>query len=249
MAIMFPLHSVEAIEKARAEGKTVEVYEGEKSWWAAGSMTKALAHTVEYKGAVLALGERNYYDDSDFYAVVWDEAAGKIREIEYGTTRFAGGGNAIIDATDEVRAKADDYLVRWALEKLIRDDKADARRVAKGKRVRVVKGRKVKIGTEGLVFYMGERSYGYGSRATRIGIALDDDEMERETRERRDGSTYTVSRHKNVVWTYLHNVEVIDPASYETPVEELRKYAERARGRYRLTSVAASARMGLAVVA
>ncbi|HEX7013594.1 MAG TPA: hypothetical protein VF161_12640, partial [Steroidobacteraceae bacterium] len=174
--------------------------------------------------------------------------AGKIREIGYDTTRFAGGGNAIIDATDEVRAKADDYLVKWALEELIRNDKANARRVAKGKRVRVVKGRKVKIGTEGVVFHMEERSYGYGLRATRIGIALDD-EMEHETRERRDGSTYTVSRHKNVVWTYQDNVEVIDPASYETPVEELRKYAERARGSYRLTSMTTSARMGLAVVA
>ena len=36
-------------------------------------------HEVSYEGAVLSTGEVNGYDDSDFYAVVWDEASGSIK--------------------------------------------------------------------------------------------------------------------------------------------------------------------------
>ena len=37
-------------------------------------------------GVVLSTGEHNYHDDSDFFAVVWDNE-GCVREIEYATTR------------------------------------------------------------------------------------------------------------------------------------------------------------------
>lgn len=59
----------------------------------------------------------------------------------------------------------------------------EARRIAKGKRVRVVSGKKVPIGTEGEVFWMGDSKFG-----TRVGI-----------------DAPALGR----VFTALHNVEVI----------------------------------------
>lgn len=56
-------------------------------------------------GKVLRTWERNGYHDSDFYATIWDEERDGPREVEYDTTRFAGGGNATVDATDEVKEK------------------------------------------------------------------------------------------------------------------------------------------------
>ena len=41
-----------------------------------------------FAGKVLADRERNFYDDSDFYVVVFDE--GQLKSYEYGSTRFAG---------------------------------------------------------------------------------------------------------------------------------------------------------------
>lgn len=56
----------------------------------------------KYVGQVLCLGEHNYYDDSDFYALVFDPKDGKVHEIIYDTTRFASTGmNAVVDATEE----------------------------------------------------------------------------------------------------------------------------------------------------
>lgn len=82
--------------------------------------------TVTYEGAVLATRERNGYHDSDFYAVVWDEEAGRLTTVEYGTTRFPSCGSAEVDATDEVIEKAR----AWTLEATIRREIShEARRV------------------------------------------------------------------------------------------------------------------------
>lgn len=37
--------------------------------------------------------ERNGYDDSDFHVVYWDDRIGEIRNVQYGSTRYAGGWN------------------------------------------------------------------------------------------------------------------------------------------------------------
>lgn len=73
------------------------------------------AHEESWTGCVLRLGEHNWHDDSDFYALVWDEEQGEVREIEYATTRgWTYHDSAKVDATDEVRAKA----VAWQAEQL-----------------------------------------------------------------------------------------------------------------------------------
>jgi len=60
-----------------------------------------------YVGCVLATRERNGYDDSDFYAVVWDEEKQCCRDITYATTRaWTYNNGAVVDATEEVKRKA-----------------------------------------------------------------------------------------------------------------------------------------------
>lgn len=63
-----------------------------------------------FEGATLSLREANGYNDSDFYALVWNAEKGAPEEINYDTTRFAGGGSAFVDATDEVKAAYAAYL-------------------------------------------------------------------------------------------------------------------------------------------
>lgn len=67
-----------------------------------------LGHETSYEGMVLRLGEHNWYDDSDFYALVWDEATQSVKKITYATTRgWTYHNGAKVDASPEVRAKAE----------------------------------------------------------------------------------------------------------------------------------------------
>jgi hypothetical protein len=52
---------------------------------------------AKFVGCVYGLGEHNYYNDSDFYALYLDIENGTLESEEYNTTRFAGGGVADID--------------------------------------------------------------------------------------------------------------------------------------------------------
>lgn len=110
-----------------------------------------------YIGATLKTGEHNYYDDSDFYAIVWDVEAGKSRKIEYATTRgWTYGNQATVDATDEIKAAYRAWQkanMERAREELAREEALKPR---KGKMVRVVRGRKIPVGTVGVVFWFSE---------------------------------------------------------------------------------------------
>lgn len=119
---------------------------------------------VMYRGAVLDDRERNGYDDSDFYAVVWDEAAGTVRTVDYASTRYGGGGSCQIDATEEVREKARAWYRPIVAEHIRKADEAKRAKQAShfrvGDVVRVARGRKVPKGTEGSIRWMGKSYYG-----------------------------------------------------------------------------------------
>lgn len=137
---------------------------------------------VLYEGAVLDDREENGYHDSDFYAVVWDEAEKKCKRLEYNTTRFAGGGSCRVDATEEVKEKARLWMEGWYVAVLTDKAERESKVVERGKRVRVVRGRKVAIGTEGEVFLTQEQvfsprfrnGYKQGPDSIKIGLALSD---------------------------------------------------------------------------
>lgn len=128
-----------------------------------------------YHGCVLDTYEHNGYHDSYWYAVVWDEAAGRIKEIEYDTTAAPGGGWAEIDVTPEVARTVYRYLHRGARAWFDGQyNEEQAKEVRKGDMVIVTRGRKVQKGTMGKVFWIGKR-YNYYTRTNelRVGIEFD----------------------------------------------------------------------------
>jgi hypothetical protein len=167
-----------AAGKARFEGRDKIGYRGNPG-----------AYYVAHEGTTLTSRERNYYDDSDFYALYWDADAGTIGTTTYATTR--GGGTddnyVTVDPTPEVLDAVRAWQAQQNYDALraaeLRDWTAAADAVVdparKGQRVKIVKGRKVPIGTEGTVFWVGqERTYrpvyrnGYNQPedAARIGL-------------------------------------------------------------------------------
>jgi hypothetical protein len=152
-----------------------------------------ICYLVEHEGTTLADREENWPDDSDWYVLYWDAERNAIGRDGYRTTRSGGTDSnyAKVDATPEVieavRAKVtEDNVVA------LRTAEADAWREAadeaispasKGAKVKVARGRKVPIGTEGTVFWVGEeREYGTFYRngyntplhAARVGFKTDE---------------------------------------------------------------------------
>lgn len=110
-----------------------------------------------YVGKVLELREMNGYDDSDFYAKVWDDEQNKPIEVMYASTRgwtYPNGAN--VDATPEVQAKYAAYKQAQHDQYLAAAAAKEKLTVAVGKSVKVVKGRKVPVGTVGKVFWVGQ---------------------------------------------------------------------------------------------
>lgn len=116
---------------------------------------------------------------------------GQFRWIEYGTTRFGGSSSCRVDATDEVKA----LFHAWVEENRVRMveglKRVQAAQIDCGARVRVVRGRKVPVGTEGTVFWLGPDQYAsYWTRRhnsndkARAGFQTD------------DGEKYFIDSHK-----------------------------------------------------
>lgn len=161
------------------------------------------------------------------YAIVWEPTGkptgiysaeprecGYFRRIQVGNSEFPGGTGQLfsyeVDASPEImeiyevwkRGKAFrkaeveyDYRQRSILE---------ARRmVAIDRWVRVTRGRKVRLGTEGLVFWIGASQWG-----TKVGIAIPrEDGTFRKTKKA--GRYSTFESYADVEWTYAKNCEVI----------------------------------------
>jgi hypothetical protein len=164
-----------------------------------------------FEGAVLCTREYNGYHDSDFYVIAWDKRNKRLRRYEYATTRFGGGGSASVDATDEVKDAAAAWLADQIFDRLKYENEADSRKVEPGKRVVVVKGRKVPKGTVGeVVWYQSAKEARYGRARVRI---LTDEGDEH----------YTDAR----------NCEVEDPSKHILPDAELRAKAEHLAQRVR----------------
>lgn len=132
-----------------------------------------------YVGCVLDTYEHNGYEDSDFYAICWDEEEQKVVRVCYDTTRFWGYGRADIDATLEVLRKVYRYYYNSGRKKFDSDWKfAQAKKVLKGDTVKVVRGRKIPQGTVGNVFWIGERYNIYSKKyEDRVGIDVDGERL------------------------------------------------------------------------
>jgi hypothetical protein len=130
-----------------------------------------MSASTKVLSGVLSEREYNGYDDSDFYATVWDGEV--VREVMVGTTRGVMEPVILVPATPEERALADVYLrVRKAL---VAFDLLQSKPYV-GSVVKVVSGRKIPIGTVGRVFWAGMKSFDKYGRwpALRLGVEMPD---------------------------------------------------------------------------
>lgn len=91
---------------SKTERERVEAYWAERGYNREGRRHAVVLYKT-HEGLCLREREANYYDDSDFYMLVWDEEAGEPKEIQFGTTRgwcYPCMGSSV-DATEEVREK------------------------------------------------------------------------------------------------------------------------------------------------
>ena len=119
-------------------------------------------------GLVLEKGEHKGYNDSDFYAVVWDAEKKCPTKVEYASTRgWTYPNTATIDAPVEVLKAYETYLHNLRVTRVRKKAEKEARTPRRGKDVKVVRGRKTPIGTEGVVIWLGECKF---SGKARVGI-------------------------------------------------------------------------------
>jgi hypothetical protein len=122
-----------------------------------------------HKGLVLQTYERNGYDDSDFYAVVWNEDKGCCEHICYASTRgWSYPNGASVDATPEVVAKADALAAKAKAEAAEKRAAREAITPTKGKTVRVITKSRGKdapeVGESGTVFYFAKDRFDRSGR-------------------------------------------------------------------------------------
>lgn len=94
----------------------------------------------EHHGCVLATYERNGYDDSDFYAVVWTGTY--VQHIEYASTRgWSYCNHADVDATSEVIEAANEWAYNHCLATAWERAADDVYKLQVGSTCEIVKGR------------------------------------------------------------------------------------------------------------
>lgn len=149
--------------------------------------TKNTGHDIwmvtTHEGVVIGLGEVNGYDDSDFYATVWNDATGAPEKVTYASTRgWTYPNGAAVDATPEVVAKYAAYCeaaMAAARAAAAAREAAAPKKGKKGKITRNVKGKHaIEAGVTGTIFWVGEdkfaRSYYGAAPKVRVGFEADD---------------------------------------------------------------------------
>jgi hypothetical protein len=115
-----------------------------------------------YVGLCLEEYERNGYGDSDFYMIIWNDTFNAPEHYCFASTRgwtYPSYGSRP-DATPRVLQAYKDWkdreaeAARWAAEF------EEAKTPRCGKEVKVVRGRKVPVGTTGRIFWTGSMLYG-----------------------------------------------------------------------------------------
>ena len=133
---------------------------------------------TSYEGRVLHWYERNGYQDSDWYADVWDDESDSIKVVLFDTTRCGCHGYAELDATDEVLRKVYRMNKQLASLSFDRGNRAQAMQIRKGDDVLITKGRKVKKGSVVPCFWAGTRYNPYSrTEEHRIGVEVDGERM------------------------------------------------------------------------
>ncbi len=141
----------------------------------------------------------------------WDADAGAIKSVWLGEETTYTIDCDFETVAEDVRKAFFDRNFKRQLS--LASDEAEV--PTKGRVVRVVRGKTSK-GAEGKVVVAIERPYGMGYRTSyemKLGIALDD---EMTTYVAKNGKTYPT--HKNMIWVWARNCEVINP---EVDIEDV----------------------------
>ena len=115
-----------------------------------------------HNGLCLETFERNYHDDSDFMMTVWNLEKNIPENICFASTRgwsYPSYGSKP-DATPEIQEKYDAWKEVSRIKSLAAAEAKEAATPRKYKTIRVVRGRKVPIGTVGVVFWVGSNRFG-----------------------------------------------------------------------------------------
>lgn len=143
------IHFCDSEEQAKANGCNVKPY-------SAGNNRTVWTYET-HNGLCLSQREMNGRDDSDFYMTVWNTETNAPQEICFASTRgwtYPSMGS-YVDATDDIKAAYAAYQQRQRDARAARHAKHEAATPSKGKLVKVIKGRKVPVGTVGRVFWHG----------------------------------------------------------------------------------------------
>lgn len=147
----------------------------------------------------------------------WDPATGSVKSMWLGEETKYTIDCDFATIADEVRRAFYLRHLKYYTEKAERA----AEIPDKGRTVKVVRGKTAK-GVEGKVVVAIERPYQMGYRTNlemKLGIALDD---EMTTYVAKNGKTYPT--HKNMVWVWARNCEVVNPEIDVTEVERRAMY-------------------------
>jgi len=115
-----------------------------------------------HSGLCIKDREENGYSDSDWYMTVWNFDKNQPEEIYFATTRgwsYPSYGS-YVDATPEVMALYNAWCEKKSEERYLAQIEAEKKAIRKFKEVKVIRGRKVPIGTAGRVFWIGEKRFG-----------------------------------------------------------------------------------------
>jgi hypothetical protein len=131
-----------------------------------------------HHGLVLKTYERNGYDDSDWYAIVWNPAKECLDHICYATTRgWSYCNGAEIDATPEILAAARSWQKAQDERREAELSTLRAQIPEKGSpvRVRVSRGKNARFNnTTGRIFWIGS---GYAAGTIRAGIEINGEKV------------------------------------------------------------------------
>ena len=123
-----------------------------------------------HAGAVLDTYEHNGYDDSDFFAVIWDGE--RVSAREYASTRgWTYHNGASVDATAQVQAAALAWYRRRLVPHLLEIEQAGTTAPRVGRHVRSLTRRGKNVGITGEVRWIGPDRYARDG-GERVGIAI-----------------------------------------------------------------------------
>jgi hypothetical protein len=167
---------------------------------------------VTFVGATLADREKNYHDDSDFYALVWDEAEGSCYAVHYATTRCATDprNRAVVDATPEVLEKVGSWARKQLTRSITEQEELSSKWPRLHKRVVSIskRSKKFPLGMEG--YCSDAYTDGYGNSVVDI--------------DRADGV--------RVYGVNVSQLAVVEPESYVPTADEIEKRAAAMVARY-----------------